>query len=93
MSKTHDPSLGVHRGKKTFINKAHITSMNSWPGGFRHGMTQSEHERWNASNYPGTRQLCSVCEDPTGRCEEDAMLSKDGEPLCVECNEIYGAAS
>ena len=63
---------------------------NSWPGGFRHAMDQSEHERWNASNYPGTRQLCFVCEEPTERCEDDTMWSKDGEPLCVKCNQIHG---
>ena len=63
---------------------------NSWPGGRRHAMHQSEHERWNDSNYPGTRQLCSVCEEPTGRCEEDSMYSRDGEPLCEQCNMIHG---
>ena len=59
--------------------------MNNWPGGHRHAMEQSEHERWNATRYPGTRQMCSVCEEPTERCEEDAILSDDGEPLCVNC--------
>ena len=63
---------------------------NSWPGGSCHAMHQSEHERWNASNYPGTRQLCSVCDEPTGRCEEDSMRSHSGEPLCEQCNMIHG---
>lgn len=58
---------------------------NTWPGGYRHAMDQGEHERWNASNYPGTRQLCSECDQPTGLCEEDANWSEDGEPLCDEC--------
>ena len=63
---------------------------NSWPGGCQHAMHQPDHERWNASHYPGTRQLCSVCEEPTGRCEEDSMRSRDGEPLCEQCNMIHG---
>ena len=46
---------------------------NTWPGGKRHAMTQDEHERWNARNYPGTLQLCCVCDHPTWRCEEDAI--------------------
>jgi len=59
---------------------------NSWPGGVRHPMTQSDHARWNAENHPGTLQLCSVCGDPTGRCEEDAIWGGDGEPLCKDCD-------
>lgn len=51
-------------------------------------MDQSQHEAWNAKHYPGTRQLCSECDSPTGRCEEDSMyLGEDRErgPLCEEC--------
>lgn len=59
--------------------------MNTWPGGKRHAMTQEEHERWNSTHYPGTRQLCCDCEEPTGRCEEDAMYVGDVGPLCEEC--------
>ena len=58
---------------------------NTWPGSVRHAMTQSEHEMWNASNYPGTRQLCVECEEPTGQCEEDGLWNDDGEPLCRDC--------
>ncbi len=59
---------------------------NTWPGGSRHGMTQSEHEEWNASNYPGTLQLCCVCDDPTGRCEDDSIDCGCGAgPFCVDC--------
>jgi hypothetical protein len=57
-------------------------------------MTQDEHERWNARNYPGTRQLCCACDQPTGRCEEDAIyiepIVPNGSsygPFCVECYE------
>lgn len=58
---------------------------NSWPDGRRRAMHQDEHELWNARNYPGTRQLCSACDDPTGRCEDDSLLTGDGEPLCEAC--------
>jgi len=59
--------------------------MNSWPGGKRHAMSQSEHEAWNARQYPGTRQLCTLCDQPTGRCEDDEILDAEGNPLCWEC--------
>lgn len=62
--------------------------MNTWPDGYKHAMSQDAHEAWNAKNYPGTRQLCSECGEPTGRCEEDSIyLDDDGEigPLCEEC--------
>ena len=62
-----------------------MSDRNTWPNGVRRALDQSEHERWNASNYPGTRQLCSECDEPTGRCEEDSMWSDDGEPLCETC--------
>jgi len=52
--------------------------MNTWPSGYRHAMSQKEHERWNSSHYPGTLQLCSLCDEPTGRCEEDGIWTKDG---------------
>jgi len=68
-------------------------SENSWPGDVRRSMTQSEHEQWNASNYPGTREMCSVCDSPTGRCGEDSMWSEAGEPLCEECNKLQGEES
>jgi len=62
--------------------------MNTWPNGHRHAMTQTEHENWNARCYPGTLQLCSECDDPTGRCEDDSLYAdEDGEigPLCEAC--------
>lgn len=48
-------------------------------------MDQSEHEAYNATHYPGTRQMCVECDEPTGRCEEDTLPNDDGEPLCVTC--------
>lgn len=60
--------------------------MNTWPGGKRHAMYQSEHERWNATHYPGTRQMCVVCDEPTERCEEDSIYTEEGQgPLCEHC--------
>jgi hypothetical protein len=53
-----------------------------WKGRAHH---QDVHERINARHYPGTRQLCSVCEQPTGRCEDDTLSVGDGGPLCEEC--------
>ena len=54
--------------------------------GKRRAFTQSEHESINAGAYPGTRQLCSQCEQPTERCEDDSIYLDDGTgPLCPEC--------
>ena len=63
--------------------------MDTWPEGYRHAIHQYEHESWNASNYPGTRQLCAWCDQPTGRCEEDSLDTEDGENLCEECWQEY----
>ncbi len=46
---------------------------------------QSEHEAINAREYPGTRQLCSICDQPTHRCEEDELRIEDDGPFCEEC--------
>lgn len=62
---------------------------NTWPGGHRHAMTQAEHEAWNATHYPGTRQMCVECGEPTGQCEEDSLDVGDG-PLCRECYHKKG---
>lgn len=60
--------------------------MNTWPDGKRKAITQCEHEAWNSSNYPGTRQLCCECEEPTGNCEEDSLYTESGDgPFCDEC--------
>ena len=48
--------------------------------------SQSEHEAINRREYPGTRQLCERCGDPTERCEEDSIYTDSGEgPLCAGC--------
>ncbi len=68
------------------ITKMQNNNYGSWPGGYRHAMTQSEHDSWNSRNYPGTRQLCEKCEEPTERCEDDSIFLDDGTgPLCEEC--------
>ena len=60
--------------------------MNTWPGNKRHAMMQSQHTAWNAKNYPGTRQLCILCDAPTGRCEDDSIYTEDETgPLCENC--------
>jgi hypothetical protein len=59
--------------------------MNTWPDGKRRAMTQIEHAAWNASNYPGTLQICCKCDEPTGNCEEDATTDDDGNPYCYDC--------
>jgi len=62
-----------------------MSQSNTWPNGHRHAMNQVEHEAWNARHYPGTRQLCAKCDEPTGRCEEDSIFSGDIGPLCESC--------
>jgi hypothetical protein len=59
--------------------------VNTWPGERRHAMEQDSHERWNAQHYPGTRQICSLCEAETDRCEEDSLEVADSGPLCETC--------
>lgn len=58
--------------------------MNAWPGGVRRALSQKEHEQWNAHEYPGTRQLCSICNEPTDRCEDDTLWVDD-QPVCEAC--------
>lgn len=62
-----------------------MNTLNTWPGGHRRALTQSEHERWNATRFPGTLQLCIRCNEPTERCEEDSMYVEDVGPLCKPC--------
>jgi len=60
--------------------------MNTWPKGYRHVMSQSDHEKWNAHNYPGTLQICVQCDEITGRCEDDSIYLEDETgPLCEDC--------
>lgn len=59
--------------------------MNSWPDGYRHAINQLQHEAWNSAHYPGTRQICEECGEPTGRCEDDSIYLDDRGPLCETC--------
>lgn len=67
--------------------------MNTWPNGRRKALTQDEHESWNSRNYPGTRQLCTECGEPTGRCEDDSIYieytDKEVGPICEECRSKH----
>lgn len=53
--------------------------------------SQAEHRMHNADNYPGTRQLCVMCNLETERCEEDSLWvelwGEDIGPLCSECHD------
>ena len=60
--------------------------MNTWPNGYRHAMSQDDHEQWNATHFHGTRQLCCRCEEFTGCCEDDSIYTFAGEgPMCLAC--------
>lgn len=60
--------------------------INTWPNGVRRALSQKEHEEFNSYTYPGTKQLCSLCGEPTGRCEEDSIyLFNTDEPVCEKC--------
>jgi hypothetical protein len=63
---------------------------NTWPGGNRHAMSQSDHAKWNNENYPGTLEICCKCDEPTGNCEEDNTLDDDGDPYCYDCAKGAG---
>ena len=58
---------------------------NWWDG---KALDQNTHARINTCHYPGTRQLCALCDEPTGRCEEDSMFIGDIGPLCEICFDI-----
>jgi hypothetical protein len=64
--------------------------MNTWPGGHRHAMDQDEHEKWNASHYPGTKEICCQCDEPTGFCEEDGYKDENGAAYCKKCATRVG---
>jgi hypothetical protein len=50
------------------------------------GLQACENHTWNAKSYPGTRQLCCDCDQPTGRCEDDTLNTDAGlGPLCESC--------
>ena len=58
---------------------------NTWPGGVRRPISQTEHDEWNRINYPGTRQMCEVCDGETGRTEDSSLKNDDGLVVCRSC--------
>lgn len=76
---TEDAKRGWKNG--AMPDKSQTTASEWWKGC---ALDQATHEMINARYYPGTRQLCSVCDEPTGRCEEDSLSIGEG-PLCEEC--------
>jgi formylmethanofuran dehydrogenase subunit E len=52
-------------------------------------ISQCEHNKINSRKYPGTRQLCSKCDEPTGRCEEDSIYDENGNAICEDCYEEF----
>jgi hypothetical protein len=68
-----------------------LADTNTWPGGTRHALDQGDHEAWNATHYPGTRQICVECDEPTTFCEEDGLWLDDGTgPFCSPCYDKKG---
>lgn len=59
--------------------------MSNWWDG--KALDQSTHERINAEHYPGTRELCCECDEPTGKAGagEDSLFTEDGGPYCEDC--------
>jgi len=39
----------------------------------------------NSKKYPGTRQICDMCGEPTGRCEEDGYFDNNENVYCEHC--------
>jgi len=79
---------------------------NSRGGGFRlspackgdgemaKAISQKAHEKYNATHYPGTRQMCVKCDRPTGFCEDDALYTDEGYgPLCKICYDATEEAN
>ncbi len=51
--------------------------------------TQTEHALINSREYPGTRQICVICDQPTGLCEDDEIYTDAGKgPLCFDCYKM-----
>jgi len=60
---------------------------NTWPDGKKRALSQESHKKWNSANYPGTLQICEICDEPTGRCEEDTIENHEGVVCCEGCFE------
>lgn len=59
----------------------------AWRAGHS-ALGQDTHRTINARHYPGTRELCVSCGEPTGRAGkgEDSLYADDDEgPFCENC--------
>ena len=55
-------------------------------------INQDEHVKINEREYPGTRQLCELCDEPTGRCEDDSIICEYCEKvICEDCLACSGS--
>ena len=56
-------------------------------------LTPAEHDRINAQSYPGTREMCLVCDEPTGNAGkgDGSLYCPDCEkgPYCWVCYEVH----
>ena len=55
--------------------------------------SQAEHQHINADSYPGTREICINCGDPTGKAgkDDDSLYLYDEGPYCQDCyDQIKG---
>ena len=55
--------------------------------------SQAEHQHINADSYPGTREICINCGDPTGKAGkgDDSLYLYDEGPYCQDCyDQIKG---
>lgn len=62
-----------------------------WRRTHRH-LDQSTHALINARYFPGTRELCCSCGEPTGRAgagEDSLFNERDEGPFCEACWEIH----
>ena len=53
-------------------------------------LSQSDHERINSLGFPGTRELCCECDEPTGNAGagDGSLFTDDGEgPFCGPCHD------
>lgn len=57
-------------------------------------LSQSEHEAINAREYPGTRELCCACCEPTGRAGrgDDSIYRTLIADCCLSHDGLSGAA-
>jgi len=56
-------------------------------------LDQSQHRAINAHYWPGTREICAECGEPTGSGGGDeSRYNEDGEPVCGDCDVSEGGS-